>query len=285
MNRLQQKCVIASAGLHLSLVLVLFVGPAFLSHKNADDNLPILDFIPVKTVDALVSGGGNPNGRVPEAPAPTPPTPPTPRPPTPPPPETHPLPDPRKPPTPEVRNDDSPDSSLIPSPKKPKRPEVSTKLVRRPPSQTNDNTARDEQRAREYAETRRRAADALGKAADRIESGISSGTSIELKGPGGGGLPYANFLQAVKSRYSNAWVVPDGVTDDEATATASVTIARDGTVISHRIIHSSGSPAVDQSVQVVLERVKVAAPLPDGAKEDQRTVTINFNVKAKKSLG
>ena len=60
-----------------------------------------------------------------------------------------------------------------------------------------------------------------------------------------------------------------------------VTIARDGTVISARIVDRSGSPVVDQSVQATLDRVRYAAPLPDDAKEDQRTITIYFDVKAK----
>ena len=284
MNRLEQKCVVASAGLHLLLVAILFIGPAFLAHKSEPDNLPILDFIPIKTVDALISGGGSPTGRLPEPPPPAPPA----RPVTPPVREPAPLPEPPKPAPPEVVSHPTPESSLVPSTsRKPKLPDVSLKPVTRPkPTRTDDTAARDAERAKELADARRhRMADALGKAAGHLDSAIASSTSIELKGPGGGGVPYANFLQAVKSRYANAWTVPDGVTDDEATTVASVTIARDGKVVSHRIIRSSGSMAVDQSVQEVLERVKYAAPLPDDAKEDQRTVSINFNVKAKKALG
>ena len=46
MNRMQQKCFVASAGFHLLLVLILLVGPAFLSSKSKSDNSPILDVIP-----------------------------------------------------------------------------------------------------------------------------------------------------------------------------------------------------------------------------------------------
>ena len=77
----------------------------------------------------------------------------------------------------------------------------------------------------------------------------------------------------------------DGVTDDEATATASVTIARDGTVLNSKLIQRSGNALADQSVEMVLRRVTFAAPLPDGAKESQRTVTIKFSVKAKRGTG
>src|ERR1051325_8394531 len=61
MNRLQKKCFIASAGTHLLLLLILFVGPAFLSPKRPPpDNLPLIDFIPPRTVDAAVAP--NPGG-------------------------------------------------------------------------------------------------------------------------------------------------------------------------------------------------------------------------------
>src|SRR5690606_15587917 len=116
-----------------------------------------------------------------------------------------------------------------------------------------------------------------------VRGGLSSSTEIKLKGPGGGGVPYANFLSAVKSVYSRDWQVPE-TADDSATVVASITIARDGRVLSARITRSSGSSAVDRSVQITLDRVKFAAPLPETATENQREVTINFNVKAAKLL-
>src|SRR5215469_2544267 len=64
MNRLQKKCFIASAGIHLLLVLVLFIGPAFIPSKSKTDDLPILNFVPLKTVDELVApGGGSPKAK------------------------------------------------------------------------------------------------------------------------------------------------------------------------------------------------------------------------------
>jgi len=89
----------------------------------------------------------------------------------------------------------------------------------------------------------------------------------------------------VKTRYAQAWTVPEAVTDEEATATATVLIARDGTVINHRIIIYSRNSQVDRSVQATLDRVRWAAPLPENAVENQREVTIRFNVKARRSLG
>jgi colicin import membrane protein len=209
--------------------------------------------------------------------------------PTPPPPEKVQPPEPRKETVKEAPPREDPEYSLEPSKeRKPRKPIIDLKPVTRP-SQDAKNEAKAEALAREEArqetQRRRRIATAFGNAVDNLEQSLSGVTTIELKGPGGGGVPYANFLQAVKSRYQQAWVVPDGITDDNATVAASVTIARDGTVKSARITRSSGNAAVDRSVQVTLDRVKWAAPLPDDAKEDQRTVSINFNVAAKRGTG
>src|ERR1035441_5607824 len=75
MNRMQQKCFVATTGLHLLLVLILLVGPAFLSSKSKSDNLPIVDVISGKTIDDLFSGGGNPLAKPPPFAPPAPPEP------------------------------------------------------------------------------------------------------------------------------------------------------------------------------------------------------------------
>jgi protein TonB len=157
-------------------------------------------------------------------------------------------------------------------------------VEKRPSTSREQAKARAEQHAREAAEAQRRLAERMDRAVSGIKGGLAGSTEVRLKGPGGGGVPYANFLDAVKAVYARDWRVPDGAADDSATATASIVIGRDGSVLSARIVRSSGSAAVDRSVQITLERVKFAAPLPDGAKESQREVTINFNVKTAKLL-
>jgi TonB family protein len=163
----------------------------------------------------------------------------------------------------------------------PKRlPGVSLKPVVRkaePTSHSRPQTdAADEQRTQ--------LATAFRDATRSLRDSLSSSTSVEMRGWDGRGVPYANFLDSVKRVYSAAWNVPDGVTDDEATAAVTVTIARDGTVLSAKIIRRSGNALADASVEATLRRVTIAVPLPDGAKEDERTVTIKFNVKAKRGL-
>lgn len=280
MSRLQKKCFIGATGFHLLLLGLLIVGPAFLSPGESDPT-PVLEFIPTTTTDAQVSGGGNP------------------RPPTPTPPEPQPQPQvqqtapqspPKREPDPpkvEKPKDTKPDPESLESKpeKKPHQVQVSDKVInprelKKSTKPTNDATAAATARAN--AERKQQFATAL----KNISSGLTSSTKIEMpdtpNGPGGGGPSYANYGQVVRKIYTDAWRIPEDVTDDEATVKVSVTIARGGNVIASRIVQSSGSPLVDRSIQATLDRVTFVAPFPDGAKESQRTFTISFSLKAKK---
>lgn len=270
MNRIQKKCVVASTGFHLLLVLILFIGPAFLSSNQASENRPLIDFIPLKTIDEALSGGGNPNSRAQQ---------PTPQPPAPQPQSVARQPQPVSQPAPPKPVEREPE----PPKKQPAKdlPDISLKKVtRREDGKPSKQKPAAPSNVKANAQ-QTQLAKAAQNAVQNIRQGMSSSTSVELSGPGGGGVPYANFNDSIKKIYTEAWLVPDDVTDDSATATASVTIARDGTVLDAHIIVPSGNALADQSVEAVLRRVKRAVPLPDGAKESQRTVKIRFNVKAK----
>ena len=52
MNRLQKKCVIATAGIHLLLLLILVFGSAFFSPRPKPDDTQLLDVIPANLIDA-----------------------------------------------------------------------------------------------------------------------------------------------------------------------------------------------------------------------------------------
>ena len=54
MNRLQKKCLIATAGFHLLLLVILFVGPAFFAPSPKPDDTQVLDVIPANLIDAAV---------------------------------------------------------------------------------------------------------------------------------------------------------------------------------------------------------------------------------------
>lgn len=287
MNRLQKKCMIGSAGIHLLLALMLLFGPGFISSHSHDEGTPPLTFIALKTVDEAISGGGDNTVKAPPAALVEPPT--IPAPVTPPTPITPPVVQQTPPPQPRVERDPTPaprepDTARSdvpvdkPAPRK-HHIDVDTTIVTA--SATDVKAMRDAQAkaAAAAAADKRRRTEALNRAVAGIRGGVAGSTEVRLSGPGGGGVPYGNFLSAVEKVYYDAWNVPDGVPD--VTVRVSVTIARDGTVISARITDNSGTAAVDDSVQRALERVKFAAPLPDSEKNDQRTVTIRFNTQAK----
>ena len=291
MNRLQQKCFIASAGFHLLLGVILLVGPAFLSSKSKSDNSPVLDVIPANLIDAAFSGGGNPHA-TPPPPAPlTPPAPPVAQQAPPPEPTRVREPEPPQKPVEEVKPAKPDPNALEPTgDHKRHKPQVNTNLVSykpntvkpvKPPSTTNSADS-EEQR---LADRNRRLAELFGAAARNLSKDIAPGVTIDTPGSGGGGEAYASYDQAVQSIYWHDWTPSGDTASDEAVTKATVTIASDGTVLSARIITPSGDASVDKSVQRTLDRVRYIAPFPEGAKERQRTYRIKFDLKAKRLTG
>jgi TonB family protein len=269
MSRLQKKCLLGSVGLHLLMLTVLAVGPAFLSPNKADDS-PVLEFVPMMLTDEKISGGGTPR-----PPAPQPQVQPQPQPPRPQP-QPQPVRQPQ-PPKPEPAPETKPNPAATdPKPeRKTHQVKISNKVVPlKPTTQSSRPTTSASSQPNVYSQV-----------AKTLRQNVTT-TRIEMpEGPGGGGVSYANYAQEVRRVYTEAWNIPPDVDDDEATVKVSVTIARAGNVTASRIIQSSGSPAVDRSIQATLDRVTFVAPFPVGAKEAQRTFTISFNLKAKKLLG
>jgi TolA protein len=133
--------------------------------------------------------------------------------------------------------------------------------------------------ARKAAEAGKQLAAEFGKVRESVAVGFKSGTKVEISGPGG--EAYANYALMVKMVYEDAWQIPSDLQDEDSTAKVTVTIARSGDVLSARIERRSGNSVLDKSVQRALDRVKFVAKFPEGSKEEQRTFTINFNLKSK----
>lgn len=294
MNRLQKKCVIATAGVHLLLLTILVVGPAFYNPQPKPDNTQVLDVIPANLIDAAFNSGVRNAAPPPPAPvvAPPPqpqqqqpllaPPPPLPKPPVPPPPEPTPSlterveklfkPEPR----PEVKPE-----PVRPAPKPPTvephkiQPNLTPVIRNAPRTESAAQAADDSQRQQRLRQQ------AIQNAVRSLRSSLAPAMTVDM--PGDSSVAYANYASVVKSVYEQAWIPPDTARDD-ANTKVRVTIARDGTVISARIIESSGDPATDDSVQRTLDRVKIIAPFPDDSTDRERTYVINFNLKAKRAL-
>jgi TonB family protein len=273
MNRLQKKCVIATAGFHLLLLVILFVGPAFFWEREKQDDTPVLDMIPANLVDSASTG-------VRSAPLPPPAPAPIVTPPQPAPPEPKPIVQPAPAPQPTIS--ERLEKFFKPEPVKPApptsedqphTPKVNLKLTTRTvPKNTStpNKTAPDNSKA-------------VNSALRALRANLSSSTTIDM--PGNSSASSANYAQVVKSIYEQAWTPPDETTSDDANIKVRVTIASDGTVISARVIEPSGDASVDSSVRNTLERVQFIRPFPSGSTDKERTYIINFNLKSKRLLG
>lgn len=293
MSRLQKKCVVGATTVHGLLLLALLVGPAFIKPKPVA-NEPILEFMPVMAVDENVRGGGTPRPAGNPQPIIQPPQPePQPQPQPEPQPQPQPTPPPPKPevrrsepksvqpPKTNVRDKDAPTEKT-----KPKSHVVKVSDRRVSLSQNRTTTSRPTT-STSTSSANTALADAIGSSRNRVRSNLTPTTRVDLpEGPGGGGASYAEYGQSVRKVYTDAWRVPDDMTDDEATIKVTVTIARDGKVLSARITKSSGSSAADRSIQQTLDRIThIGVAFPAGAKESERTFVLTFNLKARKGFG
>jgi len=266
MNRLQKKCVIATAGFHLLLLVILLVGPAFFNSKPRVDDSQVLDVIPANLIDAQLNSGVK--NAQPPAPAPivTPPQPqPIPPAPTPTLAERFEKMFKSEPPKPK------PDLTPVENPKQSHLPKVNLQpVVRTVPKNSTTTKPKDDSQQQ---------ARAINAALKNLKKNLTPGIVVDV--PGTGSKSSANYRDALASIYYDAWTTPGGVTSETPNAIVRITVATDGTVITARIITSSGDAKVDDSVQRALERVPSVPPLPDQLKV-QQDFTISFNLETKK---
>jgi TonB family protein len=261
MNRLQKRCVIVTAGVHLLLIVILFVGPAFFYARPKADDIQVLEVIPANLVDAPFSSGVA-NATPPPEPPPPPVTPPQPPPP---------VPEKVERPQPIEKTEKAPTTVEKLNAGDLRKIQISTQLVVRSASKNSPaaDRARQQQRAR-----------AFQTALKRLKGGLTSGAVVDM--PGSGSVAYASYKDALGSIYYDAWT-PEGAGNDEANTVVRITVAGDGTVINARIITPSGDEKMDDSIRRTLQRVSSVPPLPDKSKV-QQDFTINFNLKAKRML-
>jgi protein TonB len=291
MNRLQKKCLVGSMALHALLCAILIVGPAFLSSKQKEFNLPILEVVPDKLTDAPAFGGGNPNAKPPPAaqaqPAPLPaPKPPEPE-------AKQPKAESKRPPEPKpaVKPEPEVERAEIKHEKPKPQIKVETKIIKRTADKTTDKTIKKSEeedpkaQARAEAEARHRTAQQilakLNGASERLEN-LSSSTKIEPLGPGG--EAFANYGQAVSSIYERRWLKPAQI-EETVVVKTTILIARNGRVLSARITGPSGNPTVDKSVRKVLDEVTSLPPFPEGSTDQTRTFDIDFELKPNRMAG
>ncbi len=278
MNRLQKKCLIAVAGTHLFLLVALLCSGFIRPHPKADD-LQTLDVIPANAVDAALTSGVK--GAQAPPPAPVVNTPPPQPQPIPLPPQVQPVVPPPPAPAPSLMNEIkdffkpepqklSPDE-LKPTEQtaKPKEHKIDVSLKPVVHNSSTDSNAKAEKHQNERERNR------VQNVLSNLKNKLSSATEINL--PGSSSVAYANYGAIVVSIYHNAFRQPDNMNSANATVTFTVTIARDGHVISSEIVTPSGDSNIDNAVQRLLDRVTFIEPFPEGSSDSQRTYSIDFD--------
>ncbi len=266
------------------LVVILFMGSAFLGSREKPVTLQYIDIIPFKVIDAPFVGGRNPNAK-PPPPTPQVQAPPVQQPaaqPQPPekvsPPET----------VQETRQLKPEPDSLEVNDRKPRGPQINTQaVVSRKRNKTNlTESSKDSSQAQARADAAARAAQ-FQSIVQNLKDGRSSSTTIDTPGPGGEAYAgYEIVLQSIYKRYYDEALSAAGdIADGNASAEVSVTIERSGSVTSSHLVTSSGNPALDRVVRRVLAKVTYIRPFPEGSKDSQRTFTIVFDLKPKRDIG
>ncbi|MCB1127611.1 MAG: TonB C-terminal domain-containing protein, partial [Verrucomicrobiae bacterium] len=200
--------------------------------------------------------------------------------PTPPPKDTVKEPEVKPPPKAPVRE---PDPKPDPEPEKPKwTPSKDIKVNLNKTTKTPTAAQQAAEKAREQRERETR--EALNNSINRLQSQFQ--TQISFSIPGSGGASYANYGAYVRTIYDRNWREPAGSVEGNPTVKARIVIARDGKVVSSEIVDRSGQPAMDRSIQELLGRIQnIGRSFPDGAKDDQRSFILTFNLKSKLGLG
>ena len=261
MGRLKRSCVVGSVVFHALTLALLVLAPVLLAKRV--EKVQVIDLIPSEIVDQIMAPPASVAPPTPPTPAPTKPTPPKPKPKPP-----DPIPPKPKPKQVEV---------VKPKPKpKPVKPKINVNLkstLRQPDTQKVKAQQAAAERARQ-AEAKRQAA--LKQSLNKLDSKLSGRTSVNVPQ---GRYAAANYESLIRRKYVDATIHPGTISGDPVVKVQLV-IARNGNVISARIIGVSGLASWDRAVQKALDRVKRIAPFPAGMSGAKKTFNLNFNSRS-----
>ena len=265
MMRLVKKCFFLSVGLHLLVLAGLILWAMFMIVK-ADKLPPQLSMIAPGILENIL------NPQPASQPVVTPqvrpqirPTPPQPRPevrPTPPRPNIRPTP---PKPTPRPKN-----------PIKTKPPRKKKHVIKIAQNTHTSKGTPSRPKTPQPKVTKPAVSPTQLKNIQKLRNQLSAAIKVNVTGDNRAAFTsYASYVVAV---YRRTWepLIPDNLARPRV-AKVSVTIRRDGRVLSERIIRRTGDAALDRSVQRALDRVRtIGKSFPSGSKDSQRTFTLDF---------
>ena len=262
MSRLLKKCFFLSVGLHLLLVAVLILGAAFLV-TQPEKVPPVLSMIAPSALEDLLNPPAppqtKPNLNVPSAIRHTQVTPPRP-----------PIKPPVRPPVEPKPRPNNPNSKK-PKPKntvkKPSDIKVNIGNTKNHTNKTRPNPPRPVKPAINSKDV---------KTALKGLNNLSAKIKVQVSGSNR--AAFATYAQHVVVVYRRAWqpLIPKNLARVRI-AEVSVTLSRDGRVLSARIIRRTGDAALDKSVQRALDKVRsVGKSFPSSSRDAKRTFTLDF---------
>lgn len=279
MSRTQKKCLIASGALHMLLLAILVISPAFLIKKEEPVDQTVLTLVNTEVVDEPAVQAAPPQPTPPPAVPPKKADPPPKKPveeKKPDPPKKEPAKEPD--PVPQKKTQRKPDVRPDPAPKRQPPARKPIKLDLR--EHTEDTRAAQES-ARKLAEARERE---LLKVLEgsKIDVAIAK-SNIKPMPRVSGGVSYDNYGSIVRDVYMRNWTPPNDIASKYSSVEVEIVIRKDGSVKSAQILKKSGSSVLDRNIATLINtRVKnIGKPFPDGAQEAERTYTIEFNLNLK----
>ena len=268
MSRLLKKCIFLSIGLHILLAAVLLICTAFFVAKP-EKIRPTLSMIAPDVLDNLL----NPQRVTTPKPTPQPPvrrivTPTPPR---------------KVTPTPPRKVTPTPPRKVTPKKQSPELKPTKSKVTPKPKRKTikiAQNTQTSEgATVRPKKNTHPKTPSVSAKQLNTIKSMRSQlSAAINVNVAGANAAAFTSYANLVVGVYRRAWepLIPSELARSRI-AKVSVTIRRDGRVLSNMIIRNTGDTALDRSVQRALDRVsRIGKPFPSGSKDTQRTFTLDF---------
>jgi TonB family protein len=254
-------------GMHLLLLLVVVFGVAFATSRV---ELPETNVLTMRIeVDPLEQAQPRRPVQMRNVqPAPLPQTPrvkpkqPTPRAVKPEPPKQQPVKQPKKP-TPEKK----------PVRSKPKN--ISTTVVKR-----NIGGTPSQPKATPRSQPRSNPIKIDSNAVNKLRQNLSTTSKVSFRS---GAASYNRYKELVASIYQMKWnrgLPPKSASYRGKVVRVRVTVARNGSVVSARIVSRSGMVALDNSVKAALNAVRsIGQPFPPGVKEREQTFTVDFQDK------
>lgn len=302
---LQKKCLTASAITHGLLVVLVFVGSAFIPHKPVLEGPEFEIFTLPQDFDLVaqdnVFSGGDPNARkgsgVQQVPQPQPPPPqpkqeqpkqevPVVKPPEP---KVEPKVEQKQPEKIEVKPKVDPDAfnldKAITKKAETKKPEpkIDFKTIQKlAEKKTITTSSSDSKAANKTPSTETKVAFNTGLLADarkKLESGLSPGGSPAGRGDvddilGPGGARVASYSLYLAGIYRDAWVAPTK-SSARTPVRVRVRISKDGTVLEKQVISRSGNGDFDRAANDTVARVR-KFDRPPPTNEPSVTYTLEF---------